>query len=419
MTPSAVRGPIARGTIRTTFVLVLYLLVQAGTLLLVARMLGPHQFGAFAAVASLAVLLGTVSTFGINIVLLGDVATAPNLRRRVLPYAIPTTLICGGTLLAIYLLVCLLALHISGVSWVILLTIGVTELWLQPLFSLTVHEHHGLGRIARSQLLKVLPLALRLVAVASIFLVNPADPLTTYACAYPVVSAVALTLAVRTFSHRWPAPKCWRLPRPAELRRAAGYAALAMSASGPGELDKTLAAKLLPLTAAGIYAVAARIIVAVTLPVNAMLTSALPRLFREGRDQPNRTGNLLLWVFGTTAIYVFAITVFLWSIAPLFEWLLGAKYHGLGQNIRWLCLAVPGLALRMVAGTVLMSLGRPWVRVGFEVAGVAVLIAAAVTLTAMFGGLGMPLALACSEWVMATIGITMILGYTAPHRWWP
>ena len=43
-------GPIARGTIRTTFVLGLRLLVQAGTLLIVARMLGPDQFGAFASV---------------------------------------------------------------------------------------------------------------------------------------------------------------------------------------------------------------------------------------------------------------------------------------------------------------------------------------------------------------------------------
>lgn len=45
-------GPIARATIRTSFVLGLRLLVQAGTLLLVARMLGPADYGAFAAIAA-------------------------------------------------------------------------------------------------------------------------------------------------------------------------------------------------------------------------------------------------------------------------------------------------------------------------------------------------------------------------------
>jgi O-antigen/teichoic acid export membrane protein len=385
-------------------------------LLLVARMLGPRQFGAFAGVASLAVMLGTVSTFGMNIVLLGEVAKAPSLRWHVLRYAIPTTLLCGSALLVIYLLVCSLVLRIPGISWLVLLTIGTTELWLQPLFSLTVYEHHGLGRIARSQLLRVLPLALRLIAAAGVFLMHPDDPLTAYAYAYPVISLAALALAVRTFPSRWPTLTLWRLPRRSALRGAAGYAALAITASGPGELDKTLATKLLPLATAGVYAVGARIIVAATLPISAMLTSALPRLFREGGHQSNRTGRLLLWIFGATAAYVFAITLVLWLIAPVFEWLFSAKYQGLDHTVRWLCLAAPGLALRMVAGTVLMALGRPWVRVGFEITGLVVLVGTSVVLTTRFGALGMPAALACSEWAMAVIGIALVLGHMVPGR---
>ena len=64
------KGAIARSTIRTSFVLGLRLVVQAGTLLLVARMLGPEQYGAFAAIAALAVLMGTFATFGTHFVLL-------------------------------------------------------------------------------------------------------------------------------------------------------------------------------------------------------------------------------------------------------------------------------------------------------------------------------------------------------------
>lgn len=409
------KGPIARGTIRTTFVLGLYLLVQAGTLLLVARMLGPQQFGIFAGMAALAVMLGTLSTFGTNIVLLGEVAKAPSRRWLILPYAIPTTIIFGGTLLVIFLAVCLLALRIPSASWLVLLTIGVTELCLQPLFSLTVYEHHGLGRIARSQLLKVLPLVLRLVVAAGLFLAHPTNPLAAYAYAYPLISLVALVLAVRTLPSGWPALKQWRLPRFTELRNAAGYATQAMTASGPEELDKTLATKLLPLATAGVYAVGARIIVAATLPVNAMLASAMPRLFREGQDRAGRSRRLLLWVLGATLAYLLATTLALWLIAPLFGWLFGAKYHHLDQIVRWLCLAVPGLALRMVTGTILMTLGRPWVRVGFEITGLAVLAGTSVALTAQIGALGMPLSLAISEWTMAIIGIALAWRFMAPH----
>jgi O-antigen/teichoic acid export membrane protein len=147
-----------------------------------------------------------------------------------------------------------------------------------------------------------------------------------------------------------------------------------------------------------------------------MMASAMPRLFREGLDQSERTGRLLRWIFGATLVYTLVITAVLWTVAPIFDWLFGAKYQGLDQTIRWLCVAVPGLAIRMIVGTVLMSLGKPWVRVGFEIAGLAVLVVAAVALTARFGALGMPLALACSEWAMAAIGTALIISHMASAR---
>ncbi|TAL73207.1 MAG: lipopolysaccharide biosynthesis protein [Rhodanobacter sp.] len=408
------KGSIARGTMRTTLALGLYLLVQAGTLLLVAGMLGPNRFGAFAGVAALAVLLGTFATFGTHIVLLGEVAKDASQRGEVLAYAIPTTLAFGTLLLGVFFAISLLALRIPGISLSVLLAIGATELLLQPLFTLTVYEHHGLGRIARSQLLRTLPLMLRLVAAGCIVLAHPADPLNAYATVYPLISLAALVLAIRTFPAAWPSPKQWRAPRMAEFRSTVGYAALAITASGPGELDKTLAAKLLPLASAGIYAVGTRIIVASTLPVNAMMSAALPRLFREGRHRPAHTRRLLLWILAAGAAYASLVATILWLTTPLFDWLFGAQYKGLGQNIRWLCIVVPGLTLRMIAGTTMMALGKPWTRVGFELAGLAVLIVAAIVLSARYGTLGMALALACSEWTMAAVGIAVILRQTAP-----
>ena len=398
------KGPIARGTIRTTFVLGLRLLVQAGTLLIVARMLGPSQFGAFAGVAALAVMLGTLSTFGTHLVLLGEVAKVPARREQVLSYAIPTTLACGGVLLIVYLLICTLALRESGVALPVLLAIGITEMWLQPLFGFPATEHLALGRIARSQMLQTLPLALRLAAAVSVILLRPADPLAAYGYGYLIASLLALGVATLTMPSPWPTPIHWRPPRTVELRETAGYAALALTATSPAELDKTLAAKLLPLGAAGVYVAGARVIGAATLPVVAMMLSALPRLFREGQDQPQRTAHLLRWIFGAALAYSLALAVVLWFIAPVFDWLFGAKYHGIDHTIHWLCLAVPGMALRVAAGSALMALGRPWMRVAFEVLGLATLTVAALLLAPRMGAVGMPVALAFAEWVMAIAG---------------
>lgn len=402
-------GAIARSTLRTSAVLGLRLVVQAGTLLLVARLLGPDQFGAFAGVAALAVMLGTLSTFGSHLVLLGEVSKEPLGRAQVLPWAVPTTLLCGSGLLLVYLLACLLVLNHADVALPVLLALGITEMWLQPLFNLPAMEHLALERTARSQLLTTLPLALRLLAAIAVLLVRPADPLAAYAYGYLAASLVALGIATATMPAPWPSLRQWRLPNKSEWRETAGYAALAITAASPAELDKTLATRLLPLAASGLYAAAARVVGAATLPVIALLLSATPRLFREGQSQPHRTARLVRWIFAAAFAYSLLLAVALWLAAPAFVWLFGAKYAGIEHMIHWLCLAVPGMALRIAAGNVLMALGKPWMRAGFEVAGLTALVIASLTLTPSLGAIGMPLALAASEWTMTLLGGMLVI----------
>jgi O-antigen/teichoic acid export membrane protein len=216
-------------------------------------------------------------------------------------------------------------------------------------------------------------------------------------------------IATATMHGRWPKPVNWRMPSRIDIRQSAGYAMLNITAAGPAELDKTLAAQLLPLAFAGVYAAGARVIGAATLPVIAMMLSALPRLFREGQGHTRRTAQLLQWLFAAALGYSTLLAAAFWFIAPVFDSLFGAKYHGLDQTIRWLCLAIPGMALRIAAGSVLMALGKPWVRVSFELAGLIVLIVASTLLTAGFGAHGMPLALACSEWAMSLFGWRLVV----------
>lgn len=399
-----IKGPIARATIRTSAVLVLRLLVQAGTLLIVARMLGPHQFGAFAGVSALAVVLGTLSTFGTNFVLLGEVSRDPARRDGVLRYAVPGTLLCGCLLLVFYLFICMSLFHDARLELRIVLAIGITEMLLQPLFGLPAAEHLGLGRTARSQMLTSLPLLLRLLAAASVYWWRPTDLLGAYASGYLLASMTSLAVATATMRGSWPRLSTWRLPSKTEVRHTIGYALLNVTAVGPAELDKTLATRLLPLASAGVYAAGARVIGAATLPVIAMMLSALPRLFREGQGDPRRTTQLVRWLFAAALGYSIILAAAFWFIAPAFDLLFGEKYYGLAHTVQLLCVAIPGMALRIAAGSILMALGNPWMRVIFELAGLIVLAIAGILLTASLGAAGMPLALTCSEWAMTILG---------------
>lgn len=408
-------GSIASSTIRTSAVLGLRLAVQAGSLLLVARLLGPQQFGAFVGVAALAALLGTLATFGTHLVLLGEMSKDPGRRAQVLPYAMPTTLVCGCVLLAIFLLICTLALQGNGIDWRVLLAIGVAEMLVQPLSFLAAAELLALERTARSQLLQTLPLFLRLVAASAVFALQPNEALAMYGYGYCIATAIALAVTVGCMPQVWPHPRQWRWPTGGELQESVSFAVLNLTAMGPAELDKTLAVKLLSPTAAGLYVAGARIVGAVTLPVIALMLTAMPRLFREGQNQPQRTARLLRWIFAATTLYSMVLATALWWCSPLFVWLLGDKYEGVDEVIRWLCVAVPGMALRIAAGSALMALGKPWMRAGFEIVGVATLIAVAILVTAHERAHGMPLALAFSEWVMALLGCVLVVRCSKPQ----
>lgn len=401
-------GPIARATIRTSFVLGLRLVVQAGTLLLVARMLGPEQFGAFAGVAALAVLMGAFSTFGTHLVLLGEVAKQAVRRNQILIYAAPTALLCGTALFFIFVLICINVFNIKQVPINVIVCIGLAEFVFLPLFTLPATEQLGLGKTARSQLLSTMPLALRTLWAGAVLLIAPSNPLALFSYGYLISAVLAIVFVGWYIPSAWGAVSQWRLPTAPQLRHSAGYAAIALTNIAPSELDKALAAKLLPLGAAGLYAASTRAVAAVTLPVMAMMLAALPRLFRDSEASSNQSKRFLRWLFIAGSLYGLMIAAVLWLVAPLFEQLFGSKYEGISDTLRWLCLAAPALGLRMAAGNTLMALGKPWLRTGFELVGILALVITAIFFTQIYGTTGMSVALISAEWSMAAIGWGLI-----------
>lgn len=399
-------GPIARATLSTTAVLVLRLLAQMGTLLIVARLLEPENFGLFAGMAALAVTFGALSTFGTHLLLLREVSRAPNQPASLLPVAIGTTLLSSSALLGAYLLLTILWLQPPEISLVVLIAIGLSDILLLPLLQIPGVERQGQGKIAESQLLIALPHGLRLLAAITVAVWHPEDALTIYALAYAMAALITLPIGVAALRQDWPHWRDWRLPKRHEWREATSFAALNLTALGPTELDKTIAVHLLPAMAAGTYAAGSRVMGPLVLPVLAMMLSALPRLFRE-HNQAAQGSRLLSITLLVAVGYGLLAALGLWLSAPLIAWLFGAQYAGLTSTLHWLTLAVPGMALRYVTGNALMTTGHPWLRVGVEMVGLLGLGIAAVLLMHE-GTAGIALALACSEWTMALLGFIVL-----------
>lgn len=400
-------GPIARATVSTSAVLLIRLLAQVGTLLIVARLLGAADFGAFAGMAALAVTLGALSTFGTHLLLLREISCAPNQSAQLKPVAVATTLLSATVLLGIYLLLTVFWLHPKDMSLLALLAIGLSDIVLIPLLMLVAVERQGQGQIVRSQLLLVLPQALRLLAAILVFAWQPKDALTIYAVTYASAALISLPLGSVLLHHQWPHWCTWRLPNRSQWQETSGFAALNLTALGPNELDKTFALHLLSAAAAGSYAAASRVMGPLVLPVLAMMIAALPRLFREQTHTPSgkKLLKLSLWL---ALGYGLLAAAALWLFAPVIAWLFGEKFAGITETLHWLALAVPGMTLRVTAGSVLMSTSKPWMRAKIEIVGILSLGITALGMSAIHQSNVLPIALISSEWTMALISVYKI-----------
>lgn len=414
---SLFRGPIARSTFRTSMVLLLRLVVQASSLLLVARMLGVSLYGSFVGMAALAVLMGTLAHIGANLVLLGALSKDPEKRDSILVWAIPVILLTATVLLAIYGALVQILFHSLKLGWPVCFFLGLAELLLQPLYALVAAEVHARSHVARSQLILVIPLGLRVIFAGVILFYQPQEILEIYIYGYFLSVAGPLWWFLSRIDHPWPGVNQWRWPSVSELKNSASYAVLNMTHLGPSELDKMLASRLLPLGDAGLYAAAARSMAAFALPVVALLMSALPRLFREGLSSSESAKRLIRWIFAISFIYGFLAAFLLWIVSPFMEWLLGNSYIGASAVLRNLCLVVLGLSLRIAAGHVLIALDRSWIRLRVELAGLMILIVFALALTPRFGLSGMVLAWTSAEISMAFVGWFFIFNFLGKKQY--
>lgn len=405
-TLAMLKGPITLGTIRTSFVLGLRLIVQAGTLFLLAAVLGPEGFGLYAGLGAMAVLLGTLANFGTHLTLLRDVSRASPDVDATLRLALGTTAFCGSVLLLIYIVLSQVLLPLPSDAHWIVLCLGIAEVVLQPFLVVAAMERHGRGRVARSQVLLVQPLLLRLLVILLIVGLAPEHPLSWYALGHLCAATLPLGYVVWSAApDTWCKPLRWRVARRSDWRGLAGYAVMNASANGVAELDKMLAARLLPFGAAGVYSAASRVVGSLVLPVMAMILAAMPRLFRDGTAAGK---TLHYWLFVIAAIYGLLAAAAMVLAAPWIESLLGGAYVGVSALIQLLAFAVPAVSLRAAATNILTTLERPWLRICLELIGWLVIIALALVFFRSHGSAGLALSIICAEWLLAVGSVVLV-----------
>ncbi|QNK00376.1 lipopolysaccharide biosynthesis protein [Dyella telluris] len=409
------KGTLARKSLQTATILVLRLITLAATLVMLTRLLGPAVYGQFASAASCAIVLGTLSTFGSGYVLLKHASGHLDAAVDIWRYAWPLTCIVGSLLFVFYVTVGR-GLIGGELTWQLWAIIGATELLLTPLTTLASFALQAAEKVPLSQWIQWFPLGLRVLAVPPCYMLHGPDRLETYVGLQFLASLMGA--ATGWWIARGYVSLDWR-PRLAtrdELKEGGTYAAMLLVATNPTEIDKIAAVRQVGATDAGIYVAGSRIMGAVVLPVLAMLLTAQPRLFRHAREQDRNARTLIRTMFALAAGWGILSGILLLLIAPLLPWILGAEFSRTAQLVRWMALATPFTSLRLATGSVLVALGHPLERMGFETLGIILMLIAILTLTPWWGVMGLVAAVILSDLVMAMTGLVLVARCIRPTQ---
>jgi O-antigen/teichoic acid export membrane protein len=383
--------------------------VQAVGLLLLIRLFDPSVYGRIASASTLAVLLGLLPSVGSGFILLARAPRGPSAMEDVWRYAWPMTLALGFLLGAGFVPLAQVLADKHSLPQSVLVLMAVSEILLMPLIGLASYALLARDRVPLSQILQSLPFGLRALAIALCFFVGDDEKLFFYATSQAVATAVAVVACLAIASRHFELAASPRLPTKSEISEGATYSAMHIVSANATELDKVFAIRLLGAYETGIYAAAGRVMVALMMPINAMLLAVQPRLFGHAHA-PSESGHRLISTVGKLAAAwgVFAAVVLL-ALSAAVPALFGPEYAASAALMRWMALVAPLMGMRFAAGSVLVALGRPLDRLTFELAGILVTIAGLLAFAPFFGARGMVLAVGIAECVMLAIGCTMVL----------
>lgn len=334
-------------------------IVKAGAVILLARLLGPVEFGLLILVLSIVAVLGLLSDAGISAATARLLSEAPE-------RALSTLAVAAGSLLVLLVLAVLLLLsfadwlaellgapQVADLRWIIalLLTAAIGRKFAVKFFE-------GLGRVdLASKVTVAVGWAPWLLAVV---LVLRMSPQATWALAghaagsMVILGALVVVLARLMRSERTPEPGVTRTTH----RQLIGYA-LPMVATAAGflvytQVDVILVQYFLTTAQVGVYGTAVRLLDLFHVPAAAVGASVAVFFVRLTRTRPDQAARLFETVTASILLLYVPVGVFLLLFASeLIAFIFGPVYLSAGVVV---AVYVPFLLLKSLSGTYSLAL---------------------------------------------------------------
>jgi O-antigen/teichoic acid export membrane protein len=342
------------------------LLLQAAYFIILARLLGPMQYGIYAGAFAFASLVAQYSALGTGTVFLRYVSSDHSVFAVYWGNILVVTSVVGGALVVALDLLGPRILNPASAALVLLAAIGNCVCAQLTIESGRVFQ--TFEQMRPTALINLLTNLMRTTAAVAMLLTM--HHATAWQCALvtTLVSALAAGFTVVAITIRFGRPRF--APKLFVKRGAEGFGfAVAMSTSSLyNDLDKTMLSHYGMNHDNGIYSMAYRIVDIATIPVFSIRDAAMPRFFKLGRTGIKASAELsnrllrralALGVVGSAGMFL---------AAPLIPLVVGTGFAEGVTALRWLCLIPIFRSIHQMTGCALTGAGLQRYRTGTQVA---------------------------------------------------
>lgn len=313
------------------------IVVQAGYFILIARALGPEQYGAFVGVVALVALAGPFVGVGAGNLLVKNVARDKALFSEYWGNALFLTAVSSILLVAVILGTARLLLPHS-IPWSLILLISVADMVAVRCAEIGGQCFQAIEEMRHTATLTLLPAILRLIGAAIVFVHWHRASALVWGWFYMGAAVVSCVVAIPLAHVKVGRPRLALRRIPAELAEGFYFGTSQCAQTVYNDIDKTMLARLSTLDATGIYGAAYRLIDVSFTPVRSVLNAAYANFFRHGQGGIASTFTFARKLLPKMMAYSLLIFFALFFAAPVVPYVLGAEYARTTEALRWLAL---------------------------------------------------------------------------------
>jgi O-antigen/teichoic acid export membrane protein len=366
-------GPLGRSTAFTTVGLGARAAIQAVYLILLSRYLGPSGYGMFSGCLAVGVLLSPLAGWGFQTIIIRELAIDRSNPVSWVLKGLSRLLSTGVVFVLIALGFAVYAMS-TRLNLQAMLLLAISEIVLLPAAQLISGSFLALGQSASAAFNFCVVPACRMIG-AIVFVASgvSSDP-NAFSFIHFGTTLIGAVIALLLFA----SANGWLSRTSASsingsARGGTGYALGSFIATGYTEIDKVLLLQILGSTVVGNYTTAFRVMTVLTMPLYALVTAALPKLF-ELTDFHRKTRLLKRAVLVTLGYSLIATAVAVAS-APFMPTIFGA---GFTNATKYLWMLSPWIVLYGVHqcfATGLTVYDKQIARVLIEAVGMAIVVA--------------------------------------------